>query len=121
MYIGKEDNFQKTCIKYLRAAHPRLQAIHVPNGGYRNVREAAKFKAMGVVAGVPDILIFNPVYDANRTKIIASGLAIELKVKGGKVRDTQRDFMNRLSSNGWICEVIWDLKKFESVLKEHYF
>lgn len=35
---------------------PELKMLyHVPNGGKRNPAEAARFKAMGVKAGVPDL------------------------------------------------------------------
>lgn len=31
--------------------------MHIPNGGYRKPSEAARFRALGVRAGVPDILL----------------------------------------------------------------
>ena len=31
--------------------------FHVPNGGLRTKHEAAKFKAIGVVAGIPDLVL----------------------------------------------------------------
>src|SRR5262245_48442810 len=36
---------------------PDCFAFHCPNGGYRRPVEAALLKAMGVVAGVPDLLL----------------------------------------------------------------
>ena len=36
-----------------------LVYFHVPNGGYRSRSEGAKFKAMGVRAGVPDLILFH--------------------------------------------------------------
>lgn len=36
--------------------YPELELLHhIPNGGKRNAREGARFKRMGVKAGVPDI------------------------------------------------------------------
>ena len=32
-------------------------AYHTPNGGYRNPREAARFRGLGVLPGVPDITL----------------------------------------------------------------
>jgi hypothetical protein len=34
----------------------RLCLFHVPNGMFTNAREGAKFKAQGVIAGVPDLV-----------------------------------------------------------------
>jgi hypothetical protein len=36
---------------------PGLWFAHVPNGGYRGAIEAAIFKSLGVIAGVPDLLL----------------------------------------------------------------
>lgn len=35
-------------------------AFHVPNGGGRSKAEAGILKAMGVLAGMPDLLVFGP-------------------------------------------------------------
>ena len=39
--------------------HREISALlyAVPNGGYRNAREAARFKAEGVRSGVPDLCL----------------------------------------------------------------
>lgn len=34
----------------------RLCLFHVPNGMFSNAREGAKFRAQGVIAGVPDLV-----------------------------------------------------------------
>ena len=56
-----EDHLQMLIIKW-SAFHPicRDYLIHVPNGGRRDIREAAKFKRMGVKAGVPDLVLLYP-------------------------------------------------------------
>lgn len=66
------------------------QAFAIPNGGLRSKKTAARLKAEGVKAGVPDI--FLPVSVG-----IWSGLFIEMKrTKGGRLTDEQRDFIDRL-------------------------
>jgi len=58
--------------------YPGLELIHsIPNGGARHIAVAAKLRAEGVRAGVPDI--FLPVPRGS-----AHGLYIELKRKGGR-------------------------------------
>jgi len=34
----------------------RLCLLHIPNGMFSNAREGAKFKAQGVISGVPDLV-----------------------------------------------------------------
>ena len=58
--------------------------FHVPNGGYREKREAYKLKAMGVKAGVPDICILLARHGYH-------GLWIEMKrEKGGVLSEAQK-------------------------------
>lgn len=62
----------------------------VPNGGLRNATVAAKLKAEGVKAGVPDILL--PVARGGY-----HGLFIEMKrVKGGKLSAEQAHWITKL-------------------------
>jgi VRR-NUC domain len=57
---------------------------HSPNGGYRDIREAAKFRRLGTSAGFPDLWI--PLARKGY-----HGLYIELKrVKGGVLSDQQK-------------------------------
>jgi hypothetical protein len=67
----------------------------VPNGGRRNVREAAAFRRQGVQAGVPDLIL--PGSDS-RWRC----LAIELKrSKGGRVSPEQEAWHRLLRASGW--------------------
>lgn len=100
-----EDNLQKSCVKWLKLQYPNLTFIHVPNGGKRNVREAVKFKAMGVRSGCPDLLVFKPAD-------IYAGLAIELKVGKNTTTDNQKAFIDELTGNGWYCVVVYNIEAF---------
>lgn len=64
--------------------------FHPPNGGSRSKAEAGAFKAMGVKAGVPDIIV------------IYGGVvhAIELKPKGRYPSKAQRDCHLELVNSG---------------------
>lgn len=75
-----EDKIQSDFHQWLFGYYPytRQLAYHIPNGGLRNIREANKLKAMGVVAGMPDyhIAIANHGYNS---------LYIEFKEPGAKM------------------------------------
>lgn len=74
---------------------PELELMHhIPNGGKRSKSEAARFKAMGVKAGVSDIFLPVP-----RGKY--HGLYIELKALDGKVSKDQRKFLDRVIEQGY--------------------
>lgn len=67
-----EEALQRALVAQLRARLPRPWLVfHVPNGGGRSKAEAGILKAMGVLAGMPDLLLIGP----SKPNV----LAIELK------------------------------------------
>ena len=69
--------------------------FHIPNGGSRNKAEAGRFKAEGVKAGVPDLML--PVARGG-----FHGLFIEMKrLDGGRVRPEQKAWMEKLQAQGY--------------------
>lgn len=78
------------------------------NGGQRHKAVAAKLKASGVKAGVPDILCFAPgrgdgIHEAGPRV----GLAIEMKVKPNRTTLMQDEWLERLWGCGWRVEVCY--------------
>lgn len=76
--------------------HIKLRGIagarfwHTPNGGLRGKREASLLKAMGVMAGVSDVLAFH------NGKLFA----MEIKAPGGRATKEQLDFIGDLDRQG---------------------
>lgn len=99
-----EDNEQIGLMEWAEAQSgkfPELSLMfHIPNGGKRNAREAARFKRMGVKAGVPDL--FLPVPRSG-----CHGLFIELKAPRGKLSDYQRGWLERLKLSGYAVAVCY--------------
>jgi hypothetical protein len=75
----------------LRGA-PDAVLFAVPNGGFRHRIEAARLKAQGVTAGIPDLIGIRDgrVY------------GFELKAEGGRLSPAQRDMAERLRRSGAI-------------------
>lgn len=56
-----EEQLHKACVQYLRASLPKPWITwHTPNGGGRSKAEAGILKAMGVLAGMPDLFVMGP-------------------------------------------------------------
>lgn len=112
--MTKEDHLQMQVMSYIRYQYPDLLAFHTPNGGNRNALEGAKFKRMGVLPGVPDILIPKPNKQYN-------GLCIELKIKPNKPTPNQVEVIGKFKQNNWHVEVCYDFetatKTIENYLK----
>jgi hypothetical protein len=74
--------------------YPQLESIyHIPNGGQRNAVVAAKLKAEGTKAGMPD---YHLPFAANG----CHGLWIELKAEGGYPTKKQKEVHKMLRSQG---------------------
>ena len=92
-----EANFQVGVVRFLRMAGHFVFAV--PNGGSRNIIEAANLKAQGVMAGVSDLILLLP----NKVYFI------ELKNPNGKGRQSpaQREFEDNVRAYGNEY-LIWD-------------
>ena len=107
-----EDALQIECAKFAKkalylAGEPQV-FHHSPNGGNRTQREAAKFKMMGVLSGVPDT--FLPLKSGKYC-----GLYIELKKAGGSPSKEQKDFLTNVAKEGYLAIIVNDLETFKEV------
>lgn len=101
-------------LKLLENKYPDLQwAFHVPNGGYRNAREAANFSRQGVKSGVPDIILPLPTKTHH-------GLFIELKrQQGGKLSKNQKRWIEALNRFGYKAVVCKGAREALDVILEY--
>jgi hypothetical protein len=81
-----EARIQAAIVEWIRTVAPQLIAFHVPNGGYRTPAEAARMKWVGVLAGVPDIIVLG---------LDGRCWLIEVKGPGGSLSPDQRAIRDR--------------------------
>ena len=109
-----ESDLQKACISWFRCQHNKLSkiCIAIPNGGFRNAKEAARMKAEGVVAGASDIILLvgRGGYNA---------LCIELKAEKGKQTELQREWQIEAERNGNKYVIVRDLDSFIQTINEY--
>lgn len=90
-----------------RDAHPRAAALawlfHPPNGEARAKATAGRLRGLGVVRGIPDLLL--PARSADGAAV---GWACELKRPGGRVAPEQRAALAFLEAEGWRAIVAHD-------------
>jgi hypothetical protein len=92
--------------------------LHVPNGGSRDIREAANLKRMGALAGASDLLLFRPGACLRCGSARLEGFALELKSDGGRLTDAQREFLWRFSEVGGHTCVAEGLDRALAVLEQ---
>ncbi len=118
--MKREDALQKSVAKMLD--HSGLTWFHPANGEARSAITGAKLKAMGVKAGICDILIFDT---PDVRGWYRCGLAIELKApdakgKRPKPRPNQLAWHEQLRRCGWRVEVCYTMDEVLAVLAECY-
>jgi hypothetical protein len=92
-----EQQIQRAIIDHLKwRGVPGVFAFAVPNGGWRSTVEAAIFKSLGVVAGIPDVLILHD----------GCCYALEIKSDRGRLTDVQRDAHGRMREAGACVAVV---------------
>lgn len=101
--IPTEHEEQREFVKWFRQTHNGVRILAIPNGGVRNIATAARLKAEGVSAGVPDLFI------------PAWMMWIEMKSQeGGVVSKHQKDWIAYLRGVGYIvlvCKGAEDAKR----------
>lgn len=95
--IPTESEEQKNLLSWWHWHYPgmRFSLFHIPNGGRRDLKTAARLKAEGVKPGVADLFL-----------MVARGgyhgLFIEMKpVKGGRQSEAQKDFQRACEKAGY--------------------
>jgi hypothetical protein len=86
--------------------NPKHCIFAVPNGGNRSAREAAKFKATGLVAGVSDLIVIQP----NRI------IFVEVKFEKGRQQPNQIEFENTVKTLGFEYYVVKSLEEFKKII-----
>jgi hypothetical protein len=107
-----EAKLQIACMNYAAMQYPNLLIWHCPNGGSRNVIEAANLKRQGVKSGVCDIHVDKACGGFH-------GLKIELKSAEGKLSPAQADYLERVRDEGYATAVCYDFDDFVNVLNNY--
>lgn len=100
-----------TWAEYEKHNIPELELLyHIPNGGKRNAREAARLKREGVKSGVPDINLPIP-------RGMYYGLWVEMKSEKGKPTKSQEKWIKSLRDWGHYVAVChnWEEAKNEII------
>lgn len=104
-----EQQLQKAACAFIDRAAPWLLYFHPANGGARSKAEAGIFKAMGVKAGVPDLVILLPEARVG---------FLEFKAKGGSLSPSQKIWRHELQSRGYPWAEVRSLEEVETTLSE---
>jgi hypothetical protein len=83
----------------------------IPNGGHRDIRVAVKLKSEGVMSGVPDLFLPEPVG--------YHGLFVEMKSEKGTLSESQKDEKTILEDRGYKVVVCYSAEEAIEAVKEY--
>ena len=106
-----EDSIQIACVKWFSLQYPKLALClhHSPNGGKRNVREAARFKEMGTRPGFPDLFLMYPSNGFH-------GLFVEMKSPKGVQQHSQKRWQKMAEALGYKYALCRSLEEFRALI-----
>ncbi len=109
-----EHTEQVATVTWFRYQYPKFAKClwAIPNGSQRHIVAAVKLKAEGVMAGVSDCFLMIP-------KAGWHGLFIEMKVKGGKLSDSQKEFMGLATLMGYQAVVCYGFDEAKDAITEY--
>jgi len=115
---GAEHELQKACVRWFTLQYPEIKdlLIAIPNGGQRNVIVAAKLKAEGAKAGVPDLVLAVPDSPFHWEH---AGLWIEMKTAKGRLQPSQKEYLKKLAYHGYAVAVCRSFDEFRATVKQY--
>jgi hypothetical protein len=112
----RESEEQQALFRWAKLSEGRLPELkllhHIPNGGKRNPREAARLKLEGVRSGVPDISL--PVARGRY-----HGMYIEMKADKGRLSENQIEWMDRLRRQGYLVALCHGWEEAAKIIEKY--
>jgi hypothetical protein len=107
-----EETIQRHVVAALRTAG--VLFFHVPNASKSTPQYRAKLAALGLSAGVPDLIILDP-----PPKLLHKhGAALELKTEKGRASTEQAAWLLALRERGWDAQFAYGLDEAIGWLRE---
>lgn len=87
----EESKIQQAVVRWFRLQYPKYIIAAVPNGGYRNSKEAVIMQREGILAGFSDLIII-----AQRNVLF-----LEMKTQKGCQSEKQKEFQHKVTQLGF--------------------
>ena len=113
MMKNQESKLQQACVTWFRLQYPNKIIFCIPNGGNRNIITATILKREGVLKGIPDLFIAEPMNNY-------SGLFIEMKHGKNKPSKEQVEVMDKLRERGYKVELCYSFDSFVQIVNDYF-
>lgn len=102
-----ESRTQTACVSWFNSHYPELEGclFHIPNEGKKSIRQGARWKALGGVAGVADLVL---IYQGTCA-------FFELKAAKGVLSERQKAWRAIVQAQGFHYHVIRNVEDFKDL------
>lgn len=110
-----EGKIQAECVAWFWNTYSEYRGLlfHVPNEGNRNSQsDGVLRKALGLVAGVSDLILLIPSSKYH-------GLCIEMKTDTGRQSPAQIEWQSKVEKQGYKYIVVRSLEQFKEEIREY--
>ena len=97
-----------------KAGHIGDYLAAIPNGGNRSALTGAILKSEGVRAGFPDMILTLP-----NNKYHSLFIELKAKTKTARVSDSQKIWLERLNSNGYLAVVAYGFIQAKEIIEKY--
>ena len=106
--IFKEETLQKNCVSWFNLQYPKLKGLLCSNlNNSKDARTGARNKALGVVAGRSDLVLY---YDK-------TAYHIEVKIPKGRQNEKQKDWQQIIESQEFNYYIIYSFDEFKQLIE----
>ena len=107
-----EDALQQKCYIWFHNTYPNHRGLlfSVPNGMHTSKVQAVKMRRTGMVSGVSDLLLM----------LDGKTYCIELKIQGGRQSQTQKNWQEKVTTQGFEYVVLWSFKEFKEYVSNKF-
>lgn len=109
-----EHKIQCQMVKWFRLKYPKMKhnLFAIPNGGRRDAVTGARLKEEGVMSGISDLILLK----SNR---FYGALLIETKTKTGHQSDSQKEWGQKITEDGYKYVIVRSLEDFQREIKQY--
>ena len=108
-----ESRIQGSAVLEIKMRYPRIVFWHCPNGGRRSIKDAQRFKMMGVRRGVGDLFFLAARHGYH-------GLFVEVKAGKGALSDDQLLFESDCIDEGYLYVCCDSVALILDAVREYY-
>ena len=101
-----EEQIQRAIVRALRIALPHGWIVHHSRNGGMSKGENGRAKAMGAVAGFPDLMVMGCLIDTDPSAALPFVGFLEVKTKTGRKSPDQREMHEKLSACGFPIAIV---------------